>query len=161
MGNKMDKKFSLKEILKFTFPSIVMMMFFSLYTIVDGIFISNYVGTTALGALNIIYPYQCLAIGIAVMIASGGSAIVARTLGEHKDEEARKFFTMFIAVEIICAVTFLVLGLLLQKPILNMLGASEEQMPYAVKYYRIYTCFLPFSFLQNAFQTLLDRKSVV
>ena len=154
MNNRMDKNFTFKEILKFTLPSIIMMMFFSLYTIVDGIFVSNYVGSTALGALNIIYPYQCLAIGSAVMIASGGSAIVAKTLGEHKEEDARKLFTMFIVVEIICALTFLILGLLLQNPILDMLGASEEQMPYAVRYYKIYTCFLPFSFLQNAFQTL-------
>lgn len=150
----MDTKFNLKQILKFTLPSIIMMMFFSLYTIVDGIFISNYVGTTALGALNIIYPYQCLAIGLAVMIASGGSAIVGRTLGENKGAEARRYFTMFIVTEIICALIFLALGLSLQKPILGMLGASPEQMPYAQKYYIIYTCFLPFCFLQNAFQTL-------
>lgn len=108
MKNNMDKCFTFKQILKFTLPSIIMMMFFSLYTIVDGIFISNYVGTTALGALNIIYPYQCLAIGTSVMIASGGSAIVGRTLGEHKQEDARKFFTMFVTVEIICAITFLI-----------------------------------------------------
>lgn len=127
----MDTKFNLKQILKFTLPSIIMMMFFSLYTIVDGIFISNYVGTTALGALNIIYPYQCLAIGLAVMIASGGSAIVGRTLGENKGAEARRYFTMFIVTEIICALIFLALGLSLQKPILGMLGASPEQMPYA------------------------------
>ena len=150
----MDKKFTLKEILKFTLPSIIMMSFFSLYTIVDGIFVSNYVGTTALGALNIIYPYQCLAIGLAIMIASGGSAIVARTLGEHKDEEARQYFTMIIACEIICALIFLILGFIFEKPILNMLGASQEQMPFAIKYYRVYTSFLPFCFLQNAFQTL-------
>lgn len=154
MKNNMDKCFTFKQILKFTLPSIIMMMFFSLYTIVDGIFISNYVGTTALGALNIIYPYQCLAIGTSVMIASGGSAIVGRTLGEHKQEDARKFFTMFVMVEIICAITFLILGLSFQGPILKLLGASDEQMPYAIKYYLIYTCFLPFSFLQNAFQTL-------
>lgn len=155
----MDKKFTLKEILKFTIPSIIMMSFFSLYTIVDGIFVSNYVGTTALGALNIIYPYQCLAIGLAIMIASGGSAIVARTLGEHKEDEARKYFTMIVACEIICALIFLVLGFVFEKPILNMLGASSEQMPFAIKYYRIYTAFLPFCFLQNAFQTLFVTAS--
>lgn len=154
MSNKMDHKFDLCRIIRFTLPSILMMMFFSFYTVVDGMFVSNYIGTVALGALNIIFPYQCLAIGLAIMIASGGSAIVGRVLGEKKEDEARSLFTLFIFTEIFFALVFLLIGLSFERPILNMLGASAKQYPYAAKYYRIYTCFLPCIFLQNAFQTL-------
>ena len=84
MINQFSNKFNFNRIIKFTLPSIIMMMFFSLYTIIDGIFVSNYVGTIALGALNIIYPFQCLCIGLAIMVAAGGSAIVAKNLGENE-----------------------------------------------------------------------------
>lgn len=154
MKTNLSKSFNIKALLKFALPSILMMMLFSLYTIVDGIFISNYIGTTALGALNIIYPFQCLCIGMAIMIASGGSAIVAKKLGEHDDLKARSLFTMFVVVEIIASIIMLTIGLALAKPIVKVLGTSEAQMPYALKYFRIYLAFLPFIFLQNTFQTL-------
>lgn len=154
MINQFSNKFNFNMIIKFTLPSIIMMMFFSLYTIIDGIFVSNYVGTIALGALNIIYPFQCLCIGLAIMVAAGGSAIVAKNLGENEMDKAKSLFTMFIFLEVIISIIVLVLGLIFQNKIIDLLGSSELQRPYALSYYRIYLSFLPFIFLQNAFQTL-------
>ena len=154
MINQFSENFTLKKIIRFALPSIVMMMFFSLYTIIDGIFISNYVGTIALGALNIIYPFQCLCIGLAIMIAAGGSAIVAKKLGENEIDKAKSLFTMFICLEIAISLFVLIIGLIFQNQIVDILGASELQRPYALRYYIIYLSFLPFIFLQNAFQTL-------
>ena len=154
MDTALSKKFNIKEILRFTIPSVIMMMFFSLYTIVDGIFISNYVGTLALGALNIIFPFQCLCIGLAIMIATGGSAIVARYLGENENEKAKSLFTLFVVFEIFVAILMLLIGLVFQEQIVYLLGASELQKPFALEYFRIYLSMLPFIFLQNAFQTL-------
>ena len=154
MINQFSEDFTLKRIIKFTLPSIIMMMFFSLYTIIDGIFISNYVGTIALGALNIIYPFQCLCIGLSIMIAAGGSAIVAKKLGENENHRAKSLFTMFIALEITIAIIVLAFGIIFKNQIVDLLGASDLQRPYALRYYIIYLSFLPFIFLQNAFQTL-------
>lgn len=154
MNTALSKKFNIKEIFKFTIPSVIMMMFFSLYTIIDGIFISNYVGTIALGALNIIFPFQCLCIGLAIMIATGGSAIVARYLGENENEKAKSLFTLFVCFEIFVALLMSLIGLIFQEQIVFLLGASDIQKPYALEYFRIYVSMLPFIFLQNAFQTL-------
>ena len=146
MDTALSKKFNIKEIFKFTIPSVIMMMFFSLYTIIDGIFISNYVGTLALGALNIIFPFQCLCIGLAIMIATGGSAIVARYLGENENEKAKSLFTLFVVFEIFVAILMLLIGLVFQEQIVYLLGASELQKPFALEYFRIYLSMLPFIF---------------
>ena len=87
--NPLAKKFNFFSLLNFALPNICMMVFLSLYTIVDGTFISRYVGTTALSAVNIVYPTFAIQLGLSIMIASGGSAIIARKLGSHDIKEAR------------------------------------------------------------------------
>ena len=96
MSNAISKDFRLFSLLKFAFPTMVMMVFMSLYTIVDGIFVSRLVNTQALSAVNIVYPVISLMIAVGVMLATGGSAVIARKLGEHRPEEARGDFAFLV-----------------------------------------------------------------
>ena len=96
MSYTIAKKFNLLSLLKFTVPAIIMMLFMSLYTIVDGIFISRLIGTTALSGLNIVYPFISFIHAVAIMFAAGGSAIIAKKMGEGRDEEARNTFSLIV-----------------------------------------------------------------
>ncbi len=104
MENALQKKVKLTSLLKYTFPTVIMMVFFSLYTIIDGMFISKFVGANALSATNIVYPVINILIGIGVMFATGGSAIVAKTMGENKTEKAREYFTLITVSAIILGI---------------------------------------------------------
>ena len=98
MTNSIAKDFRFFSLLRFAFPTMIMMVFMSLYTIVDGIFVSRLVGTDALSAVNIVYPAISLLIAIGVMLATGGSAIIARKLGEKKEQEAREDFSFLLLI---------------------------------------------------------------
>ena len=100
MTNSIAQKFNVFSLLRFAFPTMVMMMFMSLYTIVDGIFVSRLVGSNALSSLNIAYPVINVVLACGIMLATGGSAIVARQLGEKKEEEARQNFSFLASVSI-------------------------------------------------------------
>lgn len=152
MNNSLNKNYNAWKLLKFAFPSIIMMVFFSMYTIIDGLFVSNFVGTTALGAINIVYPVIALGLGISIMIASGGSALIAKKMGEKKDDEARSLFSFLIFFEVIFALVLSVVGNLFINYIVEWLGSTEAQFEMAKIYLRIYLCFAPLAFLQSAFQ---------
>lgn len=154
MSNTFEKKITAKMLLQFSLPSIIMMMFFSLYTIIDGMFVSIFVGSDALGAINIVYPIIALCLGISVMVASGGSAIIGKKLGEKKDIEAKSIFTFLIVVEIIIALIIMAVCLIFIDDLIRFLGATDKHMVYAKPYITIMLYFIPFSFLQNAFQVL-------
>ena len=94
MTNSIAQKFNVFTLLKFAFPTMVMMVFMSLYTIVDGIFVSRFVGSNALSAVNIVYPVISLLIACGIMLSTGGSAIVARQMGEGREQEAKENFSM-------------------------------------------------------------------
>ncbi len=94
MQNDISKEFTLSSLIKFTLPTIIMLVFVATYTIVDGIFVSRFVGTTALSAINIVFPLINILIGLGIMLGTGGSAIIGRKLGEGKEEEARSAFTL-------------------------------------------------------------------
>lgn len=153
MNNTIAKEFTVSSLLRFAFPTMVMMMFTSLYTIVDGIFVSRFVGTNALSAVNIVYPLINVVIGVGVMLATGGSAVIARQMGEGKNEDARRNFSFLVLFGVLAGVVIGVLGLLFTRPIVLMLGASEALVGYCEEYLRILLLFAPAMMLQLLFQT--------
>ena len=154
MDNALSRAFTPLSLLRFALPNMVMMVFLSLYTIVDGIFISRYVGTLALSAVNMAYPLNCLQMALGIMLASGGSAVIARKMGEGKDREARRDFSCVVAVSAVVGAVFLVLGNLFLDEILRLLGTSPAQMDLCRTYTRILLWFAPAFFLQTAYQVL-------
>ena len=134
-------------------PAIVMMLVGSIYSVVDGLFVSNFVGTTAFAALNLIWPAIMLIGSLGLMIGTGGAALVSKTMGEGDMERADRIFTMLIQFTVVLSVVFMVPLLLLMEPLAILLGADPEMVPYCVTYGRICTIGLPGFMLQMAFQS--------
>lgn len=153
MNQALARDYRFGSLLKFALPTIVMMIFMSLYTIVDGVFVSRFVGTDALSAINIVYPIISIVIGLALMLATGGSAVIARKMGEGRTEEARRDFSLIVLVGVGLAIVIAILGNLFLRPLCYALGASEELIGYCVEYLRILLIFAPASVLQMLFQT--------
>lgn len=152
--NALARQFTLPSLMRFALPNIIMMVFLSMYTIVDGMFISRYVGTLALSAVNMTYPLNCLQMALGIMLASGGSAVIARQLGEGAPEKARHNFSFLLIVSVAISLVFVLAGLFVLDPIISALGASEAQFDLCCTYARILLLFSPAFFLQTAFQTL-------
>lgn len=153
MDNTLAKNFTFSSLISFALPNIIMMISLSMYIIVDGMFVSRLIGTTALSAVNMFYPAICLEMAIAIMIATGGSAIVARKLGEGKREEAQKNLSFLIVMELLLGIGIAILGNVFTDDIISFLGASTVQAPLSITYARIIFAFAPAFFLQTAFQT--------
>ena len=153
MTNSLEKKHSLYSLFIFALPSMVMMVFLSLYVIVDGVFISRYLGTTALSAVNMVYPLICLQMSIGIMFATGGSAIIAKAMGEGREEKAKQYLTMLTFTGVLFGLGFAIFGNLFLEQILHFLGVSAMQHEYASVYLRILLMFAPGFFLQTEFQT--------
>ena len=153
MENQFNKKFTASSLLMFAVPNIIMMLFLSLYTIVDGIFVSRFVGEVALSATNMVYPVINIELAISIMIATGGSAIVAIRMGEGRNEYARGIFTFLTIVELALGLGTMVLGLVFIEPILAFLGTTPLQYDMAKEYIIILLIFTPFFYLQIGFQT--------
>ena len=134
MSVDMSKHFSTSALIKFTLPTIAMMIFTSCYTIVDGFFVSNYAGKTALAAVNFIFPAVMILASVGMMIGTGGSALVARTLGEGDSGRAQRYFSMLVYVTIGGGIVFSVLGLLFLRPIAVLLGAQGAMLEDCVVY---------------------------
>lgn len=151
MLNELNREFGFRSLLRFALPSIVMMIFMSLYTIVDGFFISRFVGSNGLSATNIVYPAVNVMIAVGVMLATGGSAVVAHKLGADDEQGARESFT-FLALSTFCAGILLALaGLFLAEPIARMLGASQLLVGNSTAYLRTLLLFAPAYMLQSLF----------
>lgn len=144
--------FTYKKLLRFTFPAVIMMIFTSLYGIVDGLFVSNYAGKTALAAINFVYPILIILSTFGYMFGTGGSALVAKTMGEGKKEEANRLFSLFVYICFFLGVVFTVLGIFLLKPLMAHLGAEGEMLQMADMYGKILLLSMPFWNLQFAFQ---------
>ena len=112
MSYSLSKKFTFGSLLVFALPTTIMMVFMSLYTIVDGMFVSRFVSTNALSSINIVYPAVNIVLGLAIMLSTGSSAIVARKMGEGKPEEARQTFTAVIFLNVVIGLVLAVLGTL-------------------------------------------------
>lgn len=153
MDNKLAKKFTLSSLCIFAIPNVIMMITLSMYIIVDGMFISNILGTTALSAANMVYPAISFEMAVAIMIATGGSAIIAKKLGEGKKQEARENLSFLILVEILLGVLVALLGNVFIKEIVTLLGVSYLQASLCMEYASILFMFAPAFFLQTAFQT--------
>lgn len=153
MGNNaLAKRFTPVSILGFAVPNIIMMLFLSLYTIVDGIFISRFVGTLALSAVNMCDPLFSMEFAVAIMLGTGGSAIVALKLGKEAKKEAKEDFTAITFVSAAIGTLFMVVCIPLLDPILKFLGTSAAQMPDCTIYTRVLLWFSPMYFLQVLFQ---------
>lgn len=153
MDNTLAKKFSFGSLLWFAIPNVIMMTALSMYIIIDGMFISRLIGTTALSAANMVFPAISFEMALAIMLATGGSAVVARKLGQGKPEEARKNLSFLIAVEVLLGFLTALLGNLFIDNIILFLGASPAQFSLCKAYARILFAFAPAFFLQTAFQT--------
>lgn len=144
----LNQKFSLLSLLKFSFPTVVLMMFFSLYTMVDGFFISNYVGEKAFASVNIVFPFVSAIIAVGTMIGAGGCAIIAKSLGEDDADTARKNLTLITVFALLLSVIIVVLGLSFTKEIVRFLGATDILARDSITYLRMLLFFVPFSILQ-------------
>ena len=149
---KLSDHMTYKKLLKFTFPSICMMVFTSIYSIVDGFFISNFAGKTAFAAINLMMPAIMLVGGLGFMMGTGGAALVGKTLGEQNVEKANKIFSSIVYFTIIMALVTSAIMYIFIPRIAMLLGATEDMLPYCVKYARILTVGNIFFMLQNLFQ---------
>lgn len=155
MEIKLSDHFTWRRLTKFVIPSIVMMVFISLYGVVDGYFVSNYVGKTAFASVNLIWPFPMMLGSFGFMIGTGGSALVSMTLGQGKKEDANRIFSMLIKVTIIGGILLTVFGLIFIKDIAILMGATAEMLDYCVVYGSILLVFGTFFMLQNVFQSFL------
>lgn len=155
MNIQLSDHFTYGRLLRFTLPSVVMMIFTSVYGVVDGFFVSNYVGKTPFAAINLIMPFLMILGTVGFMVGTGGSALVAVNFGLGKDKKANSIFSMLVYIIIGLGLLFTVLGIILVEPMTRLLGASEEMMPYCVEYGRIILLALTAFMLQNVFQSFL------
>lgn len=153
MSQSISQKFTPISLLKFALPSMVMMMFMSCYTIVDGIFISRYLGSEALSAANIVYPVFNLLLAVGIMFATGGSAVVSKKLGEGKKEEAMEDFSFLTAVGVALSVLLMIATLLFHNQISLFLGSSECILDYCNAYLIYLVLFAPACMLQSLYQS--------
>lgn len=152
--NSLGKKFNFVSLIAFAIPNIIMMIFLSLYTIVDGMFISRYAGTLALSAQNMSYPITCIQMAIGIMLGTGGSAVIAKKMGENKYKEARGNFTLLVLTAFFMGVIFAAICIMFLDEILLMLGTKPEQFKLCKEYTCILVFFAPAMFLQTIFQSL-------
>lgn len=150
----LSDNFNYGKLLRFTFPSIIMLVFSSIYGVVDGYFVSNYAGKTSFAAVNFIMPVLMILGCIGFMFGTGGGALIAKTLGEKDDKKANEIFTMIVAVSVGVGVFLTVLGIALMPLISLLLGADGKMLDDSVLYGRIVTIGLPFYILQYEFQCL-------
>lgn len=155
MEIKLSDHFTYGRLFRFVFPSIIMMIFTSIYGVVDGFFVSNYVGKMEFAAVNLIMPFPMLLGAFGFMIGTGGSALVSMKLGQGKKKEANEIFSMLIKVTVVVGVLLSVAGILFTREIAKMLGATEELLEHCVTYGRVLLLGLTPFMLQNVFQSFL------
>lgn len=152
MRIQLSDHFGYRKLFRFTLPSILMILFTSIYGVVDGLFISNYVGTTAFAAVNLIMPLLMITGSVGYMIGSGGSALVAKTMGEGDDARANRLFTMMIRLSVILGVTLNLITYFLLRPVSLLFGAEGQMLAFCVRYGTVIVCGGTFFILQFVFQ---------
>lgn len=155
MKIQLSDHFTTTRLLRFVFPSIVMMIFTSIYGVVDGLFVSNYVGKTPFAAVNLIMPFLMIMGAVGFMFGTGGSAVVSQALGEGKPDKANQYFSMMVYVVIGSGIVLTLAGLLFLRPVAAAFGATGEMLDNCVVYGRIILCTLTAFMLQNVFQSFL------
>lgn len=153
MHIRLSDHFTYRKLLIFTFPSIAMMIFTSIYTVVDGFFVSNFAGKTPFAAVNLIMPVLLILGTVGFMFGTGGTAIVAKTCGEGDIKRANSYFSLFVYVAFAAGVILAVLGIIFARSIAEVLGASGQLLSDCVVYAKIILLALPFFVLQMMFQS--------
>ena len=151
MNIQLSDHFDYKKLLRFTMPSIVMMIFTSIYGVVDGFFVSNFVGKTPFAAVNFIMPFLMILGAVGFMFGTGGSALIAITIGAGDRRRANRLFSLFVYVSAICGILIAVFGFLFIRPIASMLGAEGILLDQCVSYGRILLPALPALILEYEF----------
>lgn len=153
MRIQLSEHFTFGKLLRFAAPSVVMMVFTSVYSVVDGLFVANFVGAQAVAAINFIMPLVIVTGAVGFMMGTGGSALVARTLGEGDKQRANAYFSMLVYVTAGVGVLFAVAGQFIVPPFARLVGAEEETYEYCVLYGRVLLGAQPCFILQNMFQS--------
>ncbi|MCQ2427671.1 MAG: MATE family efflux transporter [Clostridia bacterium] len=155
MKIQLSDHFTYSRLFRFTLSSVCMMIFTSIYTIVDGFFVSNFVGKTSFAAVNLILPPVFIIGTVGFMLGTGGTAIVAKTMGEGNREKANSYFSMFVYVAIAAGTAFSAVGFLLLKPVSVAMGASGELLEDCITYGSVMLAAMPFFILQVMFQSFV------
>ena len=152
---QLSDHFGYRRLLRFTIPSILMMVFTSIYGVVDGFFISNFVGKTPFAAVNFMMPFLMVVGAFGFMFGTGGSALIAKLMGEGNHERANRVFSLLICATILSGIVIAAVSIIYIESIAKLLGAEGELLEYSVIYSRIILLALPFLMLQYAFSSLL------
>ena len=152
---QLSDHFTYQKLLRFVLPSIVMMVFTSIYGVVDGLFVSNFAGKTPFAAINLVMPFIMVLGGIGFMIGTGGTALVSKVLGEGEPEKAKRYFTMMILFTLLVGAVLAVFGVTMMEKVARFLGATDEMLHDCVLYGRIVISFTAAFMLQNVFQSFL------
>ena len=155
MHISLSEHFNYRKLLRFTFPSIIMMIFTSVYGVVDGLFVSNFVGKTPFAAINLIWPFLMILGGSGFMIGAGGSALVSKTMGEGDGERANRYFSLLVLFTVGLGIAITIPGMFLMEPVAVLLGADKDMLPYCVTYGRILLVAQTAFMLQGVFQSFL------
>ena len=158
MKNILNSKISVFSLIKYTFPTVIMMVFFAMYSIVDGMFVSRYVGPNALSSINIVYPMISLLIGVSVMLATGGNAIVSKLMGENKESEARKNFTLIAFSAVVIGMVIATLSLLFIKFFIKFPSCFWTIYPFFICIF--YRCKFFLSFYSKYSHFIYFAKSI-
>ena len=150
---RLSDHFSYAKLLRFTLPSICMMVFTSIYGVVDGLFVSNFAGKTPFAAINLVMPFIMILGGMGFMIGTGGTALVSKLLGESKKDEAHRTFSMMVLFTLLLGLVLSAVGFLTMRPVSYFLGATDAMIDDCVLYGRIVTGFTFAFMLQNVFQS--------
>lgn len=161
MRIQLSDHFNYKRLLRFAFPSISMMVFTSIYGVIDGFFVSNYAGKIPFFAVNLIYPFLMILGAVGFMLGSGGTAIVSKLLGEKNKDDANKYFSMLVYITIGCGIVFTLIGELIIPDIARLFVSGQKLDPevekqileYSILYGRIILLTITFFMLQNVFQS--------
>ena len=154
MKIRLSDHFTYGRLLRFTFPSVVMLVFTSVYGVVDGFFVSNFAGKTPFAAVNFIMPFLMILGCAGFMFGTGGGALIAKTLGEGRREKANELFSLIVYTSIVCGVALALFGFVGIRPIASLMGAEGQLLEDSVRYGRIVLPAIPFYVLQYEFQCL-------
>ena len=150
---RLSDHFTYSKLLRFTLPSIVMMVFTSIYGVVDGLFVSNFVSKTAFASVNLVMPFVMILGGMGFMIGTGGTALVSKILGEGDPDTANRTFSMMVLFTLALGIVLSAAGIVFMRPVSRFLGATDAMMDDCVLYGRIVTGFTFAFMLQNVFQS--------
>lgn len=152
---QLSDHFTYGKLLRFIFPSVIMMVFTSIYGVVDGFFVSNFAGKTAFAAVNLVMPFVMILGGMGFMIGTGGTALVSLVLGQGDRDKANHYFSMLIYMTLVLGIILSAAGILFMRPVAAFLGATPDMMEDCVLYGRIVIGFTATFMLQNVFQSFL------